>query len=248
MKFHLLFKLFFLLTVLKACESSISYNDDNLNIYRGESHNDLIFEENINSLSDSPFSFIALGDSYTIGEGVNVEDRWPNQFVDLANENGFDFDQPVIIAETGWKTYDLLDSINQTNFSSKYDYISLLIGVNNQFNSRPIHEFEEDLNKLMDEMNRIKKDDGSIIIISIPDWGYTPYAESVEMSDISEKIDLFNSSLMKFAAINDLKYVDVTEISRRAINEPNLITDDNLHPSETMYLEWANKIYNIWID
>ena len=248
MKFHLLFKLFFFVTVLKACESSISYNDDNLNIYRGESHNDLIFEENINSLSDSPFSFIALGDSYTIGEGVNVEDRWPNQFVNLANENGFDFDQPVIIAETGWKTYDLLDSINQTNFSSKYDYISLLIGVNNQFNSRPIHEFEEDLNKLMDEMNRIKKDDGSIIIISIPDWGYTPFAESVEMSDISEKIDLFNSSLIKFAATNDLKYVDVTEISRRAINEPNLITDDNLHPSKKMYLEWANKIYNIWID
>ena len=86
-----------------------------------------------------------------------MEDRWPNQFVDLANENGFDFDQPVIIAETGWKTYDLLDAINQTNFSSKYDYISLLIGVNNQFNSRPIHEFKEDLNKLMDEMNRIKK-------------------------------------------------------------------------------------------
>ena len=248
MKFHLLFKLFFLLTVLKACESSISYNDDNLNIFRGESSNDLILEENINSLSDSPYSFLALGDSYTVGEGVNENDRWPNQFVDLANENGFDFDQPVIIAETGWKTYDLLDSINQTNFSSKYDYISLLIGVNNQFNSRPIHEFEEDLNKLMDEMNRIKKDDGSIIIISIPDWGYTPFAESVEMSDISEKIDLFNSSLMKFAATNDLKYVDVTEISRRAINEPNLITDDNLHPSKKMYLEWANKIYNIWID
>ena len=100
----------------------------------------------------------------------------------------------------------------------------------------------------MDEMNRIKKDDGNIIIISIPDWGYTPFAESVEMSDISEKIDLFNSSLIKFAATNDLKYVDVTEISRRGINEPNLITEDNLHPSETMYLEWANKIYNIWID
>ena len=248
MKFHLFYKLFFLLTVLKACESSISYNDDNLNIDRDKSSNDLILKEDINSLGSSLSSFIALGDSYTVGEGVNEYERWPNQFVDIANENGFDFDQPVIIAETGWKTYDLLDSINQTNFTSKYDYISLLIGVNNQFNSRPIHEFEEDLNKLMDEMNRIKKDDGSIIIISIPDWGYTPFAESVEMSDISEKIDLFNSSLMKFAATNDLKYVDVTEISRRAINEPNLITDDNLHPSESMYLEWANKIYNIWID
>ena len=185
MKFHLLYKLFFLLTVLKDCESSISYYYYNLNIDRDKSSNDLILKEDINSLGSSLYSFIALGDSYTVGEGVNEYERWPNQFVDIANENGFDFDQPVIIAETGWKTYDLLDSINQTNFTIKYDYISLLIGVNNQFNSRPIHEFEEDLNKLMDEMNRIKKDDGSIIIISIPDWGYTPFAESVEMIDIS---------------------------------------------------------------
>ena len=248
MKFHLLFKLFFFVTVLKACESSISYNDDNLNIYKGESRNDLILEENINSLGDSPYSFLALGDSYTIGEGVNVEDRWPNQFVDLANENGFDFDQPVIIAETGWKTYDLLDSINQTNFSSKYDYISLLIGVNNQFNSRPIDEFEQDLNDLMEEMKKIKKNDGSIIIISIPDWGYSPFGESSDMIDISSQIDLFNSSLRKFASTNNLKFVDVTEISRRGIDEPNLIAGDSLHPSGIMYLEWAKKIYEIWID
>ena len=104
------------------------------------------------------------------------------------------------------------------------------------------------MNKLMDEMKRIKKNDGSIIIISIPDWGYTPFGESSDMSDISEQINLFNSSLRKFATTNGLKYVDVTEISRRGINEPDLITNDNLHPSGIMYLEWAKKIYNIWID
>ena len=208
----------------------------------------MIVEDNLNTQRESPYSFIALGDSYTIGEGVNEDERWPNQFVDVAYENGVDFDQPMIIAETGWKTYDLLNAINQTNFTKKYDYISLLIGVNNQFNSRPIDEFEEDLNKLMDEMKRIKKNDGSIIIISIPDWGYTPFGESSDMSDISEQINLFNSSLRKFATTNGLKYVDVTEISRRGINEPDLITNDNLHPSGIMYLEWAKKIYNIWID
>ena len=248
MRYAIIFKISFLLTIINGCESNTSFNDEDLNINREDINDTFITENNLNKSLESPYSFIALGDSYTIGEGVNEDERWPNQFVDVAYENGIDFDQPMIIAETGWKTYDLLNAINQTNFTKKYDYVSLLIGVNNQFNSRPIHEFEEDLNKLMDEMNRIKKDDGSIIIISIPDWGYTPFAESVEMSDISEKIDLFNSSLIKFAATNDLKYVDVTEISRRAINEPNLITDDNLHPSETMYLEWANKIYNIWID
>ena len=248
MRLHLILKIFFLLTVMSGCTSNTNYNDEDLNIDRDDLSDTLIVEDNLNTPRESPYSFIALGDSYTIGEGVNEDERWPNQFVDVAYENGVDFDQPMIIAETGWKTYDLLNAINQTNFTKKYDYISLLIGVNNQFNSRPIDEFEEDLNKLMDEMKRIKKNDGSIIIISIPDWGYTPFGESSDMSDISEQINLFNSSLRKFATTNGLKYVDVTEISRRGINEPDLITNDNLHPSGIMYLEWAKKIYNIWID
>jgi len=248
MKIQLIFKIFFLLIFINGCTSNSNYNDEDLNIDKDDFSDSLIVEDNLNNQRESPYSFIALGDSYTIGEGINEDERWPNQFVDVAYENGVDFDQPMIIAETGWKTYDLLNAINQTNFTKKYDYISLLIGVNNQFNSRPIDEFEEDLNKLMDEMKRIKKNDGNIIIISIPDWGYTPFGESNDMSDISEKINLFNSSLRKFASTNDLKYVDVTEISRRAINEPDLITNDNLHPSGIMYLEWAKKIYNIWID
>ena len=248
MRLHLIFKIFFLLTVMSGCTSNTNYNDEDLNIDRDDLSDNLIVEDNLNTPRESPYSFIALGDSYTIGEGVNEDERWPNQFVDVAYESGVDFDQPMIIAETGWKTYDLLNAIDQTNFTKKYDYISLLIGVNNQFNSRPIDEFEEDLNKLMDEMKRIKKNDGSIIIISIPDWGYTPFGESSDMSDISEQINLFNSSLRKFATTNGLKYVDVTEISRRGINEPDLITNDNLHPSGIMYLEWAKKIYNIWID
>ena len=248
MRLHLIFKIFFLLTVMIGCTSNTNYNDEDLSIDRDNHSDTLVVEDNLNTPRESPYSFIALGDSYTVGEGVNEDERWPNQFVDVAYENGVDFDQPMIIAETGWKTYDLLNAINQTNFTKKYDYISLLIGVNNQFNSRPIDEFEEDLNKLMDEMKRIKKNDGSIIIISIPDWGYTPFGESSDMSDISEQINLFNSSLRKFATTNGLKYVDVTEISRRGINEPELITNDNLHPSGIMYLEWAKKIYNIWID
>ena len=248
MRFALIFKISFLLTLINGCESNTSFNDEDLNINREDINDTFISDNNLNMSLESPYSFIALGDSYTIGEGVNEDERWPNQFVDVAYENGIDFDQPIIIAETGWKTYDLLNAINQTSFTKKYDYVSLLIGVNNQFNSRPIDEFEEDLNKLMDEMKRIKKNDGSIIIISIPDWGYSPFGESSDMNDISGQIDLFNSSLRKFATTNNLKYVDVTEISRRGINEPDLIADDNLHPSGIMYLEWAEKIYDIWID
>tara|TARA_B100000513_G_scaffold21974_1_gene8611 strand:- start:1708 stop:2409 length:702 start_codon:yes stop_codon:yes gene_type:complete len=233
---------------MSGCESNTSFNDEDLNINQEDISDTLILEDNLSKSLESSYSFIALGDSYTIGEGVNENERWPNQFVDVAYENGVDFDQPIIIAETGWKTYDLLNAINQTNFTKKYDYVSLLIGVNNQFNSRPIDEFEEDLNDLMEEMKKIKKNDGSIIIISIPDWGYSPFGESSDMIDISSQIDLFNSSLRKFASTNNLKFVDVTEISRRGINEPNLIAGDSLHPSGIMYLEWAKKIYEIWID
>ena len=201
----------------------------------------------INS-GNSKLSFLALGDSYTIGEGVNENERWPNQFVEVAYENGLDFEKPEIIAETGWKTFDLLNAISQTNFTQKYDYVSLLIGVNNQFNSRSIDEFEEDLNKLMDKINSLKKSNGNIIIVSIPDWGYTPFGNSYNREVISSEINLFNNSLINFANSNGLKYVDVTEISRRALNESNLLASDNLHPSGLMYLEWAKKIYETWID
>ena len=248
MRFSLFFKIFFLTTLMSGCESNTNFNDEDLNINQEDINDTLILEDNLSKSLESSYSFIALGDSYTIGEGVNENERWPNQFVDVAYENGVDFDQPIIIAETGWKTYDLLNAINQTSFTKKYDYVSLLIGVNNQFNSRPIDEFEEDLNDLMEEMKKIKKNDGSIIIISIPDWGYSPFGESSDMIDISSQIDLFNSSLRKFASINNLKFVDVTEISRRGIDEPNLIAGDSLHPSGIMYLEWAKKIYEIWID
>lgn len=230
-----------------SCETQNS-SDDQIKTNDIEEDNSKLNEIDIINSSVSKFSFLALGDSYTIGEGVEESKRWPNQFIEIAYEKGLYFEKPKIIAKTGWKTYDLLNAINETNFTKKYDYVSLLIGVNNQFNSRPIDEFEQDLNDLMEEMKKIKKNDGSIIIISIPDWGYSPFGESSDMIDISSQIDLFNSSLRKFASTNNLKFVDVTEISRRGIDEPNLIAGDSLHPSGIMYLEWAKKIYEIWID
>ena len=104
------------------------------------------------------------------------------------------------------------------------------------------------LNKIINNFIFSKIINGNIIIISIPDWGYTPFGNSYNREEISSKINLFNNSLITFANINRLKYVDVTEISRRAINESNLIASDNLHPSGLMYLEWAKKIYETWID
>ena len=243
-----LLKLFLLLVILSACNTSGTLDNDILITDNSESNIIENQELNNESTNEGPLSLLALGDSYTIGEGGNEDERWPNQFVQEAYENGIDFLSPRIIAETGWKTYDLLNGIESSNFEKKYDYVSLLIGVNNQFNSRSINEFENDLDKLLVKIKNLKKKDGSVIIISIPDWGSSPYGIGYDRNEISNEINLFNNSLKKFANINGLKYVDVTEISRRAINEPNLIAIDNLHPSGIMYLEWAKKIFQVWID
>ena len=230
-----------------SCETQNS-SDDQIITNNIEEDSSKLNEIDINNSSVSKFSFLALGDSYTIGEGVEESKRWPNQFIEIAYEKGLYFEKPKIIAQTGWKTYDLLNAINETNFTKKYDYVSLLIGVNNQFNSRSIYEFEEDLDKIMDKIDIIRKNNGSTIIISIPDWGYTPFAESYNRDTISYEINLFNKSLKNFADKNDIKYVDVTEISRKTLNEDDLLASDNLHPNGLMYFEWAKKIYEKWID
>ena len=233
--------------LLTSCETQKSSNDQIINNDIEKDNSELNEIDLINS-SVSKFSFLALGDSYTIGEGVKESKRWPNQFIKIAYENGLDFEKPEIIAKTGWKTYDLLNAINETNFTKKYDYVSLLIGVNNQFNSRSIYEFEDDLDKIMDKIDIIRKNNGSTIIISIPDWGYTPFAESYNRDTISYEINQFNKSLKNFADKNGIKYVDVTEISRKTLNEDDLLASDNLHPNGLMYLKWAKKIYEKWID
>ena len=239
-------KLSYFLIFIIACNSSSSFDDETLiSIDEDASVNQNLNSDNSNK---TQFSLLALGDSYTIGEGVNEDQIWPNQFIKVAYENGVDFSSPRIIAETGWKSYDLINAIESSNFEKKYDYVSLLIGVNNQFNSRPVNEFENDLDKLLIKINNLKKKSGSVLIISIPDWGSSPYGVGFDRNEISNEINSFNNSLKSFANINGLKYVDVTEISRRAINEPNLIAIDNLHPSGIMYLEWAKKIFQVWID
>ncbi len=243
-----IFKINFVLIVFVACSTSSNLDDETLP--NNDTESNVIENQELNSIisNKGPLTLLALGDSYTIGEGVNEEERWPNQFIQVAYENGVDFSSSRIIAETGWKSYDLINAIESSNFEKKYDYVSLLIGVNNQFNSRPVNEFKNDLDKLLVKINNLKKKSGSVLIISIPDWGSSPFGEGFDRNKISNEINTFNNSLKSFANINGLKYVDVTEISRRATNEPNLITDDNLHPSGAMYLEWAKKIFNVWID
>ena len=237
----------FLLILFARCDNSIIYtneiSDQSSTEIKDDNNN-----KNFISPNNKSYSFLALGDSYTVGEGVSYEESWPSQFVNYALERGIDFKNPELIAQTGWKTYDLLNAIKSSNLSVKYDFISLLIGVNNQFNSRPLSEFEDDLNEILTEINYLKKGNSKVIVISIPDWGYSPYGSSYDRERISDEIDQFNNILKKISEQNNLNFVDVTQISRLAIKEPNLIAEDKLHPSGLMYFEWVEKIYESWIN
>tara|TARA_Y100000590_G_scaffold357074_1_gene411720 strand:+ start:280 stop:1023 length:744 start_codon:yes stop_codon:yes gene_type:complete len=242
--------LFTLILLILSCSEKGNLDEKNQidTIENQESiYNDLI-DNTSESISQNNLSFLALGDSYTIGESVIEEERWPNQMVDIALNENVMFDQPDIIAKTGWRTEQLIDTLNKINFIKKFDYVSLMIGVNNQYSLKPIETFRLDLIKLLDMSigYSIKRD--NVVLISIPDWGVTPFAEGYDRNRIKEEIDQFNSVIRDIANTNNILYVDVTEISRRAITEKDLIANDSLHPSGKMYKEWAEKIYNLWIE
>ena len=242
--------LFILILLIVSCSEKGNLDEKNQidTIENQESiYNDLI-DNTSESISQNNLSFLALGDSYTIGESVIEEERWPNQMVDIALNENVMFDQPDIIAKTGWRTEQLIDTLNKINFIKKFDYVSLMIGVNNQYSLKPIETFRLDLIKLLDMSIGYSIKRENVVLISIPDWGVTPFAEGYDRNRIKEEIDQFNSVIRDIANANNILYVDVTEISRRAIIEKDLIANDSLHPSGKMYKEWAEKIYNLWIE
>ena len=242
--------LFLTIILFLSCSDENHLNDNNQNELISNNQEVLIdISDNTNqSLTESNnLSFLALGDSYTIGESVSQDQRWPNQMIDIALNQDVLFDQPNIIAKTGWRTEQLIDTLNKINFIKKFDYVSLMIGVNNQYSLKPIDTFRLDLIKLLDMSigYSIKRD--NVVLISIPDWGVTPFGEEYDRNRIKEEIDEFNSVIKDIANTNNILYVDVTEISRRALIEKDLIANDSLHPSGKMYKEWAEKIYELWI-
>ena len=210
-------------------------------------YNNLIDNTSESLAQSNNFSFLALGDSYTIGESVSENQRWPNQMINIALNEDFLFEQPIIIAKTGWRTEQLIDTLNKINFIKKFDYVSLMIGVNNQYSLKSIDTFRLDLIKLLDMSIGYTKKRDNVALVSIPDWGVTPFGERYDRNKIKEEIDQFNSVIKDVANTNDILYVDVTEISRRAFIEKDLIANDSLHPSGKMYKEWAEKIYDLWI-
>ena len=196
------------------------------------------------SQNSSTISYLALGDSYTIGESVAESERWPVQLADKFRNDGFSVENPKIIARTGWRTDQLLEAMNEELDTKKYDLVSVLIGVNNQYQSRDIEQFQEELKVILQKaiaQSKTGKDD--VFVVSIPDYSVTPFAENSDTEEISNEIAMFNEICQNTSANFEVKYFYITDISEEAEFNSNLIAEDGLHPSGEMYRRWVEKIY-----
>jgi lysophospholipase L1-like esterase len=186
---------------------------------------------------------LALGDSYTIGESVALSSRWPMQLVDSLQKRGVDCLQPKIIATTGWRTDNLKNAISRTKFKDeKYNLVSLLIGVNNYYQGKTVESYAPEFEDLLKTAIQLAGGDkSSVFVLSIPDYGYTPFGKENQQK-ITEGIDAFNAVNKSISDKYGVKYYNITDISRRGLDEADLVASDGLHPSEKMYSEWVNVI------
>jgi len=200
-----------------------------------------------NTEKESTFSYLALGDSYTIGESVSIDNRYPNQLVNRLSKVGFITDSATIIAKTGWTTDELKAGIVERNIEGNtYDLVTLLIGVNNQYRGRNTENFRKEFIDLLKQAIAFAGGNPEkVIVISIPDWGVTPFAADRDAQQIAIEIDAYNAIKKEEAEALNVAFVDITPISRNAKNRPKLVAKDGLHPSDTMYKEWVNKVYPI---
>ena len=190
-------------------------------------------------------NYLALGDSYTIGESVTGREAFPFQLVDRLKDNGHVFTDPEIIATTGWTTDELIKAINDKKLNNKYELVTLLIGVNNQYRGYSKEnyrvEFKELLQTALDFVDDHKE---RVFVISIPDWGVTPFAQKSNRNTakVSGEIDAFNAVNKEEALKAGVAYVDITPGSRNAADDLSLLAADGLHPSGKMYAEWVEKL------
>jgi lysophospholipase L1-like esterase len=199
------------------------------------------------SAENAKNGFLALGDSYTIGESVDAADRWPVQLARMLREKGAEVADPQIIAATGWTTDELSAAMNAAEqrgeLHGPFRMVALLIGVNNQFRGRGLDEFRRQFRDLCKRAVALAGDKAAhVFVVSIPDYGVTPFAASSDGAKIGRQIDQFNAVCHEEAGALGVTFVDITPISRKAAGDASLIAGDGLHPSGKMYKQWAEEI------
>ncbi len=192
-----------------------------------------------------PAGYLALGDSYTIGEAVPEAGRWPVQLAALLAARGEDPGPLHIVARTGWTTDELMAALDDAKLQMPYARVSLLIGVNNQYRGRTLAEYERDFAALLERAIAYAGGEiARVFVVSIPDWGVTPYAAKSgrDVTQIGREIDAFNAAAAAIARARGVRVVDITDISRRPDPDGQLLADDGLHPSAAQYALWAERI------
>ena len=190
-------------------------------------------------------SYLALGDSYTIGESLPLKDNFPNQTVDLLKQRGQKITEPVIVAKTGWTTDELMVAIENRQINGQFDFVSLLIGVNNQYRGRDITVYQKEFEQLLQQAIAFAGGNRNhVFVLSIPDWGATPFAAGRDLVKIARDIDEFNAVNKKISEQYKVNYIEITEGTREASKDPNLVAEDKLHPSKKEYTRWAEKLSN----
>ncbi len=198
--------------------------------------------------TERPIKYLALGDSYTIGEGVAEEDRYPNQLVKRLNEElNLTLNQPVIIAKTGWTVDELETGINDSkNLAPPYDLVTLLIGVNNQYRGKSVEEFKIEFKQiLLRAIGFAGNLPNHVIVLSIPDWGVTPFAveKGADQLKVANEIDAYNLAKKEVCKQFGVFFIDITEHYRSVGAQSEMVVADKLHPSGLVYSYWADKLF-----
>ena len=191
----------------------------------------------------SGLKYLALGDSYTIGQSVAINERYPIQLAAKLNADSIAIDTTIIIARTGWRTDDLAGAIEKENLKNTFDLVSLLIGVNNQYQNKPIGLYKKEFPQLLSRAIELAGgDESKVFVISIPDYGYTPFGKKNQKT-ISVELDTYNSIAQEITQKKGISWFDITPISRNGLSDGELVAADGLHPSGKMYRQWVELMY-----
>jgi lysophospholipase L1-like esterase len=188
-------------------------------------------------------TYLALGDSYTIGEQVPFAANFPMQTVALLQQKNIQLAEPVIVATTGWTTDELQAAIREKAINETFSFVSLLIGVNNQYRGRTLENYQTEFTQLLIQaIHFANGHSDKVFVLSIPDWGFTPFAEGKDRAQIAQEIDAYNAAAQEITVMHRCHFIDITDSTRANALKEDFLAEDQLHPSSKEYAVWAERL------